>query len=309
VRSLSLALVGLGLACSPPGGDVRPDVEADRRQPSVYVVNYPLQYFAERIAGDALEVRFPAPRREDPAQWAPAPETITAYQRADRILLNGADYAAWVGRATLPRRSLVDTSAGFADRLIPVEAAVSHRHGPQGDHSHRAWATHTWLDPDLAREQARAIANSFASTWPEHAALFERGWASLDDDLRMLDGEIETATDTLGDTPILFSHPVYPYLQRRYGLNGRSLHWEPHRVPEPAQWRELERVLASHPARLLIWEAEPAPETVRRLEALGIRSVVYEPCSNAPETGDWLGVMRRNAERLRDAPAPESPVR
>ena len=37
----------------------------------VYTVNYPLQSFAERIAGEHAEVHFPAPARIDPAFWEP----------------------------------------------------------------------------------------------------------------------------------------------------------------------------------------------------------------------------------------------
>ena len=59
---------------------------------SVYVVNYPLQYFAERIGGPDVRVVFPAPADGDPAFWKPSPEQIAAYQKADLILLNGASY-------------------------------------------------------------------------------------------------------------------------------------------------------------------------------------------------------------------------
>ena len=48
--------------------------------PVVYVVNYPLQYFTERIAGDEVDVHFPAPAGEDPAFWQPGAEVIGAYQ-------------------------------------------------------------------------------------------------------------------------------------------------------------------------------------------------------------------------------------
>ena len=58
---------------------------------SVYTVNYPLAYFAERIAGDQARVVFPAPSDVDPAFWQPDRETIRTYQQADLILLNGAD--------------------------------------------------------------------------------------------------------------------------------------------------------------------------------------------------------------------------
>ena len=39
-------------------------------KPVVYTVNYPLQYFAERIAGDLVEVVLPVPADIDPAFWS-----------------------------------------------------------------------------------------------------------------------------------------------------------------------------------------------------------------------------------------------
>ena len=101
------------------------------------------------------------------------------------------------------------------------------------------------------------------------------------------------------DRPLLASHPVYQHLARRYGLNLRSVHWEPEAVPNPQQWAELERLLGDHPAKWMLWEAEPAPESVARLRALGVQSVVFDPCANRQATGDFLAVMRNNASNLR----------
>ena len=64
---------------------------------------------------------------------------------------------------------------------------------------------------------------------------------------------------------------------------------------------ETLRLLAEHPARLVLWEGEPLPETRARLESLGLRSIVYDPCGNIPASGDWLSVMQGNAERLESA--------
>ncbi len=154
---------------------------------SVYVVNYPLQYFAERIGGETSTVVFPAPADEDPAYWSPDPDVIAAYQGADLILLNGAGYAAWVQRASLPEARLVDTSAGFRDQLIPLEEGVTHSHGPQGAHTHTGKAFTTWLDPSLAILQARAVRDAFAKARPDREAAFQQGFEALEADLRDLD--------------------------------------------------------------------------------------------------------------------------
>ena len=41
----------------------------------IYTVNYPLQYFAQRLAGEHAEVVFPAPPAIDPAFWTPDVQT------------------------------------------------------------------------------------------------------------------------------------------------------------------------------------------------------------------------------------------
>ncbi len=268
---------------------------------TVFVVNYPLQYFAERIGGDRVEVAFPAPADVDPAYWSPIPETVSAYQRADLILLNGAGYAGWIERATLPPSKLVDTSAAFRDRLSPLEERVAHTHGPEGEHSHRGTAFTTWLDPTLAVEQARSIADAFSRARPTQSEAFRAGLEALEADLRDLDEELAAATAPFGWEPLLFSHPVYHYLAHRYGLNSRSLHWEPDQVPDRNMWSELEKLLASHRAHWLIWEGEPVEETATRLDAAGVRSLVYETCANVPRDGDFFTAMHRNVAALESA--------
>jgi zinc transport system substrate-binding protein len=279
------------LACSEPGDE--PTAREEGGPLSVAVVNDPLAYFAQRIGGEHVEVIFPVPRDVDPAQWSPDGEAVAAYQDADLILLNGAGYAGWVQRASLPRAKLGDTSAPFADRLIPVESE-----GPRGEHSHGGTAYTTWLDPTLAMLQARAIADVLARARPEHEAAFRAGLSALEADLRALDERLGAAARRLGAAPVVFSHPVYPYLVRRYGLDGRSVHWEPDQLPDAKMWHELENLLEVHSATVMIWEAEPLEATARRLEASGLRSVVFAPGGNTPPVGDWLAVMQDNAARL-----------
>ena len=130
----------------------------------VYVTNYPLKYFAERIGGEQVEVHFPAPPDEDPAYWMPDPETISKYQQADLILLNGAGYEKWVDAVSLPKSKLCHTSAEFASDYIALEDAGTHSHGPEGEHAHGGTAFTTWLDPTLAVKQADAIRASLSKT-------------------------------------------------------------------------------------------------------------------------------------------------
>ncbi len=276
-------------------------IEPGKGLPQVYTVNYPLAYFAERIAGESVTVVFPAPPDVDPAFWSPAAETIADYQRADLVFLNGAGYAAWIQRATLSQSQLVDTSAALAQLLIPVDDTVTHSHGPGGDHSHQGMAFTTWLDMDFAIGQARAIFDALVRLRPENETDFRERLTELEKDLGELDKSLKQVADRIGDRPLVFSHPVYQYLVRGYGLNGRSVHWEPHEIPGNDQWRELSDALATHAAAWMIWEDEPLAETENRLEAIGIKSLVFRPCGNRPAEGSLVSVMLDNVMALEQA--------
>jgi zinc transport system substrate-binding protein len=273
-------------------------------QPSkiaVYVVNYPLEYFADRIGGGDVEVMFPAPSDGDPAFWIPDAETIVAYQKADLILLNGATYAKWVDKVSLPESKRVDTSAGFADRYIVIEDAVAHSHGPGGEHAHAGTAFTTWIDFSQAVQQARTITDALGRLRPSRRAAFEENFAALEKDLLSLEEDINTVVADKRDQPLLASHPVYQYFARRYKLHIESVTWEPEEVPDEGHWRELETIVESHPAKWMIWEGDPHPKSVKRLSEMGIGSVVFDPCGNTPEDGDFMNVMRGNIENLRSA--------
>jgi zinc transport system substrate-binding protein len=266
---------------------------------NVYVVNYPLEYFAWRIAGEHAKVVFPAPQGTDPAYWTPDISTITAYQQADLILLNGAGYAKWVDRVSLPRSKLVDTSAKFEDNYITLEDVVTHSHGPGGEHAHENVAFTTWLDLDLAAKQAKEVADALSRKKPEFKEVFQRNFDSLEKDLMALDGKMQEIVAKNRVRPIIASHPVYQYLAHRYSLNMKSVHWEPDRLPTGEQWLELKRILKDHPAKWMIWEGEPKEETAEKLKSMGIESVVVSPCGSVPADGDFLSVMRDNVENLK----------
>jgi len=269
---------------------------------TVYTVNYPLAYFAERIGGDQVSVVLPAPADGDPAGWAPDAAALDAFRKADLIVLNGAGYEPWAEGANLPKDRVVQTSASFADKYLMTEEEDSHTHADGSTHSHASTVAFTiWLDPKLALIQAAAIRDALTAKRPAAASTFETGYKSLEADLMKLDSEFAAVFAKLGDDPVVFSHPVYQYLQERYGINGISVHWEPGEKPSQNELMKLAVTLPDHPAELMIWEGAPMSETTEALVRMDVQSVVMDPCANRPAKGDYLSVMRQNVENLRGA--------
>lgn len=265
---------------------------------TVYAVNYPLAYFAQRIGGEHTEVVFPLPKGIDPAFWQPDAKDITGFQQADLVLLNGAGYAKWLQQVSLPRRKLVNTSADFKADYISVEQAVTHQHGPGGEHSHAGTAFTTWLDFSQAIQQASAIKSALVKQRPELEDDFRHNFVLLERELNGLDQALMAMVNEKFGRLFMASHPVYQYLARRYNISLESVMWEPDVLPGRAQWAELKQKLESHKAKWMIWEARPDPRSVEQLQALGLASLVFTPCANTPDEGDFISVMKNNIIEL-----------
>lgn len=285
------ALLLAGCERTPP--TIEP-VDDGTQLPTVYTVNYPLQFFAQRIGGDAINVLFPGPADADPAYWSPGPEAVSAYQQADLILLNGAGYADWAKRVSLPLNTQLDTSAAITDRLLPVRNKVAHTHGPDGEHVHDDKAFTIWLDPTLASDQANAIHAGLSQLLPESAATLDANLAELLAGLDTLDRQLATVFAKVADRQVIYSHPVYQYLNRRYALEGVNVHWEPGAMPRKQAIETLEQYAGG----IMLWEAEPLPELRDQLESMNIRPVVFATAATAPASGDYFDIMRANVQRL-----------
>lgn len=293
-----LAVFVVFVGCRKPEGAPTATGEIPAR-PRVLVTNYPLMYFAERIAGGLVDVRFPMGPEGDPAFWQPDEQAIGQYQAADLILINGATYEKWMEVATLPENKILDTSAAFHDQFIKIENATTHSHGPEGEHSHAGTAFTTWLDFQQAAQHASAIQEALSKLRPQDAETFRQNTEGLLADLRQLDQEMDAVAKKIGDRPLFASHPVYDYWSRRYHLRLQSVHWEPDIVPTDEALAELQTLRAAHPAQVMIWEGTPERESVDKLKAIEIESLVFSPAGNISESGDWLAVMRANIAGLK----------
>ena len=304
---LYLSLFLLLVACS--DGERGPgDATTTLAEPNTMLVvasNYPVYYFASRIVMDtdtAIEVVFPD-ITGDPANWIPSVAQVRTLQSADLILINGAGAEPWLDLMSIDKRRLVDTSAALTDRFIPITEDAQHQHGPEGEHSHQGSAFTLWLDPQMAIGQVRAITDVLVKHAPNDAQRMRNNAATLERDLVALDEKLAAAFANLNGRAMIFSHPVYQYLQRRYDINGLAVHWEPDEEPGIPAWIELQRMLAKRPATIMIWEDEPLPAVVARLANTGIVSVVYQPAANWPVSGDFLTTMSGNVRRIADVAA------
>ena len=285
------------------GVDPEPKSASSVEKLSVFVVNYPLAFFAERIGGERVEVSLPVPADQDPALWEPDEDEAARFQAADVIFVNGADYAKWTLRTSLPLSRTVVTTREVEDKYIAVPNIVTHTHGPEGEHSHAGISSETWIDPQLALSQAEVIRDELQKLLPDSKDELDANFAELKNDLQRLNEDLKAAfaSETLFWTA---SQPAFQYLGRRYELKLQSMNWDPAEMPSDEQWAEFDKLLGDAQSSFMLWTESPDAKTLDRLKQRGVRVVVFDLAANRQESGDYLSIMQQNLNALKGAVAP-----
>ena len=266
---------------------------------SVVTVNYPLFYFAERIGGDLFNIEYPVPSGVDPAYWQPDETALELYQNADLILANGVGYAKWMENVSLPSSRIINTSDAFEEAHIQLTSGTTHSHGPEGEHEHAAYAFTTWLDLDLALQQAAAIKSAFVKKRPEQTKQIDSAFDELKSDLMGLKNGMTEVTAAYKEEVMIASHPVYQYFSRANSLDLKSVHFEPNVFPSGKQWKELDALIEVNGCEFMIWEDVPMAEIEEALTERNISIIVLRPCGNSPVNGDFLSVMQENVNNFK----------
>lgn len=269
-----------------------------QERPVVYATAWSIASFAERLAGDAAEVRFAPPEGVDPSLWRPTPSEIAAHQQADLVLLAGAGFARWPGRASLPRARTVDVSRELTDYVIVTEV-VTHSHGGAGEHTHEARAPELWWDFLLGAEQARATAAALERIGVDPSAELD----ALLADLSSLDAQAKAIAAAAPGARLIAAHPRYAYFANAYGFEITSLAWPAREDPSARDVADLVGALGGEAAgaRVFLFDAPPTPEAEAAVRAVGLEPVLLPRLAEPPAEGAFVAAARAGLDALAEA--------
>jgi len=267
-----------------------PSFAADK---TVAVVSAHLGDFAQDLAGEGIEIYFPVAADRDPALWRPSVQEIGEIQSADLIVLNGADFARWTKRTSLPRAKLVDAGRGLSDRFIVTEGSVTHSHGGDEEHSHDGIAPQIWLDFTMAEAQALAVAEALERRLgldvKESADELSASLQELDARAKRVLGEADL---------VLGSGPGFEYFLRAYAPASATV----------TDVESIEAVLSEtfpsgnrQQAEILLLSPTQTSETQRMINrVLGLQDVTFD-FGSAPDAASFVERMKANLDRIEAA--------
>jgi zinc transport system substrate-binding protein len=313
----ALTLAACGSGTTPgggSGGDGGGKVE-------VLASFYPLQFVAERVGGDRVEVSNLTPPAAEPHDLELSPAQARTIGTADLVVYQSGFQAAVdeAVEARTPTRvvdateaagleehpgAASDASGAADDTAADHDAHADEAHAEDGhDHSSEGGLDpHFWLDPTRLVPVAEQVTAELSAADPEGADEYEANLAALTADLTALDGEFETGLASCASPYLVTSHEAFGYLAERYGLEQVGITGiDPEAEPSPARLREVAVIIRDHGVSTIFFETLTSPKVTKTLaQDVGVQAAVLDPLEGLSDSGtDYLGVMRTNLEALR----------
>jgi len=260
---------------------------------------YPLEYVAERVAGEHASVLNLTPPGQEPHDLSLTVEATAQLTEAElAVHLSGFQPA-------------VDEAIASADLEQSVDAAEVLENQPDADLSSRPVTLlegdpHFWLDPRALAVVARSVRDRLVEIAPEHRDDFGENWAELEADLVRLDGRTAVALDDCRRRTVVVSHDAFGYFGYRYDLELRSINGlSPEAEPSPAHLRQLQDLIRSEGITTVFSETLASPQLADTLASdLGLATAVLDPVEGlSDETADedYLSLMEANVQALVEA--------
>ncbi len=298
-------------ACGSSDGDQAAAAEDGVRVEAAF---YPLQWAAERVGGDRVDVASLTPPGAEAHDLELTPQDVAALSEADLVVyLEGFqpavdDAVAEAGDAAWDAGQAADLSLTLEEHSHEGETEEEHAEHAEDEEGHgdgEAVDPHFWLDPTRLADVGDALAERLAEVDPDGAATYEENAAALRTDLEALDAEMEQGLADCAVTTLVTGHDAFGYLADRYGFDVVGISGlSPSVEPDPSQLAEISTLVRERGVTTVYTETlvDPAvAETVAR-EA-GVQTAVLDPIEGLTDESagdDYLDVMRADLATLQE---------
>ena len=251
-------------------------------KPSVVAAENFYGDIARQIGGDRVEVAsILSNPDQDPHLFETTPTIVRQIAAARIVILNGADYDAWMDK-------LLKAAPRVGRTVLAVAELVNKKAGDN---------PHLWYDPATMPTLARALADAFSKADPAHAADYAARLATLLASLERIGGKVAEIRAKYAGVAITATEPVFGYMASALGLKVRNerLQMAVMNDTEPSA-RDIaafEQDLKEHRVRVLLYNKQTSTKLTQRMLEIARRAKI--PVVGVTETQpmgmsyqDWM---------------------
>lgn len=250
-------------------------------EPTVVTSIYPLTWVAERVAGDAAQVRSLA-SGADPHHLELTPRQMADVQEASLVV--------YIGGLQPPMDEAVTHHA--QDRALDAASATrtgrtagqGPSHGPADGRRGHAFDPHIWLDPLRFAAVAERLGDRLAAVDPAAADAYRQRAERTAGQLRELHRAYGTALRGCDTRTLVTSHRAFGHLAQRYDLRQVSIAGlDPEVQPAPTRLTDVVRVAERRHVRTVFHDRSASADLARVVaDEVGARTAALDTVTDPP---------------------------
>ncbi|MCM1941919.1 zinc ABC transporter substrate-binding protein [Streptomyces sp. G3] len=276
---------------------------------------YPMEYLAEQIGGDHVNVTTLTEPGQEPHDLELSAKQTAQMGEADAVLylkslqpavdeaIAQSDVKTKIDAATLTKledHGNVEHDHGGEEH---ADEHAEEEHSEGGEH---ALDPHVWLDPVKYAEIAQGVAKAFEKADPDHAADYRKNAEALAKKLGDLDTAYKDGLKNTSTKVFFTNHAAFGYLAERYGLTQEAINGlDPESEPSPARIKELQQEAKADGVTTVFYETLVSDKTAKTLaKDAGLKTDVLDPLEGITDKSkgeDYVGVMQSNLKALETA--------
>jgi zinc transport system substrate-binding protein len=264
----------------------------DTRMP-VTAAFYPLQFAAERVGGDHVQVSTLTKPGTEPHDLELTPKAV-AELAGSQVVIHLAGFQPAVDEAVAAQAKDRSFDVGAVEPLIEAPAGGEEDHGKD---------PHVWLDPVRYAAVVAKLADRLSQVDAAHAAEIKLRADQLRDELQRLDQQFAEGLKTCARREVVTSHAAFGYLAARYNLTQIPITGlDPEAEPSPQRVSEVAALAKAKGVTTIFFETLVSPklsETVAK--EVGVKTAVLDPIEGVEGDDNYVSVMVANLAALREA--------
>jgi zinc/manganese transport system substrate-binding protein len=252
---------------------------------------------AGQIAGDRANIlSIISNPDQDPHLFETTPSVVRDIAAARIVILNGANYDAWMER-------LLKASPQPGRTVVSVADVLGKKAGDN---------PHLWYAPDAAPAVATAISEALSAADPSHRADYANRLKTFVASLEPMRQKIAAIRAKYAGLPITATEPVFGYMANALKLEMRNTHFQLSIMndtePSANDVAAFERDLKHRKVRVLLYNKQASDKLVQRFVELARASNI--PVVGVTETAppgvsyqDWMLAQLNDLEKALAGPS------
>ncbi|MBU6536398.1 zinc ABC transporter substrate-binding protein [Streptomyces sp. NPDC057245] len=284
---------------------------------------YPMQYLAEQIGGDHVNVTSLTEPGQEPHDLELSAKQTAQMGEADAVLylkslqpavdeaIAQSDVKTKIDAATLTKLEdhgnvEHDHDHGGEEHAEEDAHADEHAEDEHAEEGEHALDPHVWLDPVKYAEIAEGVTKAFEKADPDHADDYRKNADALAEKLTGLDTAFKDGLKNTDSKVFFTNHAAFGYLAERYGLTQEAINGlDPESEPSPARIKELQTEAKADGVTTVFYETLVSDKTAKTLaKDAGLKTDVLDPLEGITDKSkgdDYLAVMESNLKALETA--------